>query len=145
MTITIGQLARRCAVSADAIRFYERKGLLPQPERTPAGYRVYAAEHEERLHFIRSARAAGLTLADIAELIRLHDLRSPAQCPSVAERLRYRLRVLDRKVSELTAVRRRLRETLMRCEHNDDSSCPVVAELAELDRAAPAGGRPQRE
>jgi DNA-binding transcriptional MerR regulator len=59
--LKIGELAERCGVSRDTIRFYEREGLLPRPQRTPALYRVYGDEDEGRLLFIRQAQALGLT------------------------------------------------------------------------------------
>jgi len=126
---TIGELARRCGVSRDAVRFYERERLLPRPRRTASGYRIYGAEDEERLGFIRRAQAVGLTLEDITELIRLHEVHSPAECRTVAERLRHRIEALDRKIAELTAFRRHLRDNLRRCEAAEAEACPVVLDL----------------
>jgi DNA-binding transcriptional MerR regulator len=126
---TIGELARRCGVSRDAVRFYERERLLPRPRRTASGYRIYGAEDEERLGFIRRAQAVGLTLEDITELIRLHEVHSPAECRTVAERLRHRIEALDRKIAELTAFRRHLRDNLRHCEAAGAEACPVVLDL----------------
>lgn len=132
--LTIGELALRCGVSRDTIRFYERQRLLPRPRRTASGYRLYGPDDEDRLHFVRDAQQVGLTLEDIGELIRLHELHSPAECRRVAERLRGRLHVVDRKIAELTAFRRRLRENLTRCETADSESCPVVLDLTRRPR-----------
>lgn len=126
---TIGELARRCGVSRDAVRFYERERLLPRPRRTASGYRIYGPEDEARLGFIRRAQAVGLTLEDITELIRLHELHAPAECRTVAERLRHRIEALDRKIAELTAFRRHLRDNLRRCEAAEAEACPVVLDL----------------
>src|SRR6266545_3859575 len=92
---TIGELARRCGVSRDAVRFYERERLMARPRRTPAGYRLYGREDEQRLLFIRRAQRVGLTLEDVAELIRLHDAHSPTECRTVAERLEHRVQAVD--------------------------------------------------
>lgn len=132
--ITIGELARRCGVSRDTIRFYERERLLPRPRRTASGYRLYRPEDEERLRFVRQAQQVGLTLEDVAELIRLHELHSPTECRKVAERLRSRVEVLDRKIAELVAFRRHLRENLARCEAAESESCPVVLDLTRAAR-----------
>jgi len=126
---TIGELARRCGVSRDAVRFYERERLMPRARRTASGYRVYGPEDVERLQFIRRAQSVGLTLEDITELIRLHEGHSPTECRTVAERLRHRIEALDRKIAELGAFRRHLRDNLRRCEAAEAESCPVVLDL----------------
>lgn len=127
--LTIGELAGRCGVSRDTVRFYERERLMPRPRRTAAGYRVYDAVDEQRLLFIRRAQSVGLTLEDIAELIRLHDEHSPAECRTVGERLAQRIAVLEAKIAELQAFRTQLRESLRRCETTQTPSCPVVVDL----------------
>jgi DNA-binding transcriptional MerR regulator len=126
---SIGELARRCGVTRDAVRFYEREHLMERPRRTPSGYRVYSPEDEARLLFIRRAQGVGLTLQDIAELIRLHKEHSPAECRRVAERLRHRIEALDRKIAELVAFRRTLSHSLRRCEAAEAECCPVVLDL----------------
>lgn len=129
--LTIGELARRCAVSRDTIRYYEREGLLPRPRRTPARYRVYGADDERRLLFVRHAQALGLTLDDIRELLRHERVRTPGQCRRVAALLRERIVALDRKLAELRAFRRQLARHLARCERADSEACPVVLDLSQ--------------
>jgi DNA-binding transcriptional MerR regulator len=97
--LKIGQLAGRCGVSTDTIRFYERKGLLPRPRRTPSQYRVYGREDEARLLFIRQAQAIGLTLDGIRELLRQERLRTPGECRRVAALLRERIEAKRRRES----------------------------------------------
>jgi DNA-binding transcriptional MerR regulator len=69
----IGEAADRVGVNPETIRFYESIGVLPEPPRTPTGYRGYDDEHVERLHFIRSAQRRGLKLEDIAEVLAFRD------------------------------------------------------------------------
>ena len=69
--LTIGQLARQAAVGVETIRFYEREGLLAEPERRPSGYRQYPAEVVRRVRFIRHAKELGFTLKEIQELLEL--------------------------------------------------------------------------
>lgn len=128
--LQIGELATRCGVSRDTIRFYEREGLLPPPRRTLSQYRVYTDEDEGRLLFIRQARAIGLTLDDIRELVRQERLRSPGECRRVASLLRERIEAIDQKLAELNAFRRQLAESLGRCEKADSEACPVVLDLS---------------
>ncbi len=127
--LTIGGLAARCGVSRDAIRFYEREGLLPRPRRTASKYRVYGDEDERRLLFVRQAQGIGLTLTDIRELLRHEQLRTPDECRRVAARLRERIAVIDRKLAELRAFRRQLADNLARCEQAEGQACPVVLDL----------------
>ena len=69
----IGQLAARTAIPVRTIRFYEHAGLLPAPHRTPGGYRAYDEDAVTRLRFVRSAQALGLSLAEIADVLRVRD------------------------------------------------------------------------
>lgn len=128
--LKIGELAARSGVSRDTIRFYEREGLLPRPLRTPALYRIYTAEDEGRLRFIRQAQALGLTLDDIRELVHQQQLRTPGECRRVATLLRERIEAIDRKLAELRAFRRQLALSLEQCEKADGEACPVVLSLS---------------
>ena len=77
--LLIGELARRVGVSAKTIRYHEDTGVLPPAERLPKGYRVYGAEDQARLRFVRGARSLGLTLEDIAKVLAFRD-RAEAPC-----------------------------------------------------------------
>jgi DNA-binding transcriptional MerR regulator len=128
--LKIGELAERSGVSRDTIRFYEREGLLPRPQRTATRYRIYADDDIGRVLFVRQAQAIGLTLDDIRELIRLETLRTPGECRRVAGLLRERIEAIDRKLADLKAFRRRLAESLERCDRADGEACPVVLDLS---------------
>ena len=69
--LTIGKLARKSGVNVETIRFYERKGLINQPEKPPEGYRRYPAEAGVRVRFIRNAKELGFSLREIKELLTL--------------------------------------------------------------------------
>jgi MerR family mercuric resistance operon transcriptional regulator len=127
--LRIGELSQRCGVTPDTVRFYERRGLLPKPRRTAAQYRVYTDADEQRLRFIRQAQEWGLSLEDIRELLRLHELRSPDECRRVAARLRQRLSSIDRMIAELTTFKRRIAENIRRCARAREDTCPVVVDL----------------
>lgn len=128
--LRIGELAARCGVSPHTIRFYERKKLLPRPRRAESRYRIYDQRDEGRVRFIRHAQEMGLTLRDIGELLRQRELRTPDECARVAVLLGERIEVLDRKIEQLRAFRRRLAENLHRCEGASQEGCPVVLSLA---------------
>jgi DNA-binding transcriptional MerR regulator len=104
----IGQLAAQTGFSVRTIRFYEHIGILPAPERTPAGYRTYDQDAVTRLRFVRSAQALGLSLAEITEVLRIRDYQGPP-CSCVAELLDTHIEALETRIRELTALRDELR------------------------------------
>jgi MerR family Zn(II)-responsive transcriptional regulator of zntA len=103
-TVRIGELAAMTGTTTKALRFYEERGLLPPPQRTPAGYRDYQPEAGDRLDFIRRGRNAGLTLAQIAEILDLRDA-GHAPCHHVEQLLASRLAELDRQIADLHELR----------------------------------------
>lgn len=128
--LSIGKLAAAAGVGVDTVRFYERAGLLKKPARTPSGYRKYAAADAERLRFVRRAKALGFSLDEVAELLRLNDgggRRSSVR--ALAER---RLAEIDRRLAELSRVRKTLRHLVHHC-HGDGSlkGCPIIEAVLE--------------
>ena len=84
-TLTVGQLAKRAGVGVPTIRFYERRGLLPEPERRPSGYRQYVSDSVQRVRFIRHAQELGFSLREVQELLSLS--RDPgSSCADVRTR-----------------------------------------------------------
>ena len=104
----IGELADRLGITTKSIRFYEGIGLMPDPVRTPSGYRDYAEADAERLTFIKTAQRLGLSLDEIREIIALRD-RGQQPCRYVAEVLHRQVADLDRRIRELRALRAELR------------------------------------
>ena len=127
--LRIGDLAKRCGVSRDTLRFYERDGLISPPPRSDAGYRLYGESDAQRVQFIRRAQSVGLTLDDIRELLRVQRLRTPGACRRVAERLKSRIGTIDKRIAELNEFRRELAKGLAQCDEGAES-CPVVLSFA---------------
>lgn len=127
--LTIGELASRCGVSRDTVRFYERERLMPAPRRSASGYRLYEDGDATRVAFVKRAQAIGLTLDDVRELLSLRP-RTTGECRRVADRLKARVAVVDEKIAQLRAFRRELVRNLEKCERADSGSCPVVLDLA---------------
>ena len=100
----IGELAATSGTTTKTLRFYERAGLLAPPERTPGGYRDYGPETLHRLQFIRRGRAAGLTLAQIRDVLDLRDTGT-APCEHVQHLLTDRLTDLEQQLADLQALR----------------------------------------
>ena len=118
----IGQLAAQTGFSVRTIRFYEQAGLLPAPERTPGGYRMYDQDAVTRLRFVRSAQSLGLSLAEIAEVLRVRDYQGPP-CTYVAELLETHIGALEDHITELTALRDELRARFPLSAEPDPSRC----------------------
>jgi DNA-binding transcriptional MerR regulator len=100
-TTTSGPL--RVGVRTDTIRYYERAGLLPAPQRTPGGYRAYGVDALDRLRFIQSAQRLGLRLDDIRDLLAVRDT-GVCPCEPAEQHLR-RLADLDAQMARLAALR----------------------------------------
>jgi DNA-binding transcriptional MerR regulator len=104
----IGAVAEQAGISTKTIRYYESIGVLPEPERTASGYRDYSSVTAERLRFIRSAQAVGLTLGEIREILAYRD-RGETPCAHVHELIRRRAGQIDQEIAHLEAMRKELR------------------------------------
>ena len=104
VVMQIGQVARKIGVATSAIRFYEESGLLPEPDRTPSGYREYDPSVIDRLTFIRAGQAVGLTLAELREVLGIRD-RGEAPCTHVADLIDRRLDEIDQRIKDLRSLR----------------------------------------
>ena len=130
--ITIGTLASSAGVNVETVRFYERKGLLAQPERPNKGFRRYSEDALRRLRFIRSARELGFTLNEISELLSLRESPS-ATCEDVRVRAREKIEEIDRKVALLDKMRLSLSQLLESCEVDGPAlECPILDSLEEV-------------
>lgn len=102
--LTVSKLAGRVGTSADTVRYYERIGLLPEPERSSAGYRLYGDEAIERVRFIKRAQRFGLRLEDIGGLIEVRE-RGMCPCGGTRRLLEARLAQLDDEMASLARLR----------------------------------------
>ena len=130
----IGELAAHSGLTPDTLRYYEKRGLLVRPPRSPGGFRLYPPDTLDRLHFIRHGQAVGLTLDDIGALLSFNGKRGLTHCKQVHDLLATRLSDVDRKIKALTSFRRTLQTHLRACEDamstESNPTCPVVEDLA---------------
>ena len=103
----IGELSRKTGIPAKTIRYYEDIDLLPEPPRTPGGYRVYDDSAAGRLSFIRAAQSIGLSLGEIREIIAVRD-RGKSPCPRVSELIQLHANDLAERIQALQEMRREL-------------------------------------
>lgn len=118
----IGELADAVDVTAKTIRYYESIGLLPEPARTPSGYRDYDAAAGERLRFIRDAQATGLTLAEIQSVLELKDAGTNS-CAHTRSLLERHLEELDGQIERLQSTRREMVALAERAGDLDPTAC----------------------
>ena len=126
MLMRIGELGQASALATRTIRFYEQAGLLPEPGRSPAGYRDYTASALPRLRFIRSAQACGLTLAEIRQVIAVREDSGPP-CGHVLGLLDAHAAELDQRIADLTALREELQRLRTRAAGLDPATCGPAA------------------
>ena len=137
----IGELAEASGTTAKTLRFYEEQGLLPAAERTPAGYRDYTPDAVGRIDFIHRGQAAGLTLAQVRQILDIRD-DGQAPCGHVQDLLDSRLADLDEQIAQLVA----LRETITQLR---DQAATVEPETCSPDQVCrylqPNRTKPRRE
>ena len=127
----IGELAQKAEVNIDTVRYYERQGLLPEPQRLRSGYRQYQLGDVSRLRFVRRAKALWFTLQEIRDLLELssHRERDMAGMKSAAME---KLVDVEAKLTELTRIRDGLKTLVASCPgHGALEQCPILSALAE--------------
>ena len=119
----ISELARATGTTTKTLRFYEDIGLLRPATRTPSGYRDFDSDAIDRLDFIRRGQAAGLTLAEVNQILRIRDGGQPP-CEHVRDLLATRLADLDTQIAQLLALRETIARLGEAATHSDPDSCP---------------------
>lgn len=130
----VGEVARSLGLNPQTLYFYERIGLIPVPQRTEAGYRLFSQVEVERLAFITRAKALGLSLAEIKDILALKDDQS-LTCQVVHDRLSQKVQALEANICQLQALHAELTLLIKRCAEKrqiPDQECVV------LDQANPA-------
>lgn len=126
---TIGQLAKKANVNLETIRFYERKGLLPEPPRNRSGHRQYSNKDLRRTEFIKRTQSLGFSLQEISDLLSLR-VESGKTCGDVKLRVKAKLIDIEEKIETL----QKMREVLLRLETNCPgkgplNECPILETL----------------
>lgn len=143
--LKVGELAVRAGVGVQTLHYYERLGLLPKPERSPANYRLYPPSVLQRVRFIKKAQALGFTLEEIKEILHMREHRRPP-CRRVADVARKHLQELDARVAALQALRRALVDVLPKWEKETAAQrrcggefCDLIEQLSVDEPAYVAG------
>ena len=117
--LKIGEVSRLSGIGIEALRFYEKQGLLGRPARTESGYRLYDAEVLERLEFIKRAQVLGFSLAEIARIIS-HKHAGQSPCAEVRDIVRARLQEIDERIRQMRRYRKELATALEEWEQRGD-------------------------
>lgn len=130
----IGELGALAGVDVQTIRYYEREGLLPEPQRADNGYRAYGPEHLQRLAFVRHCRSLDMAVADIRRLLGLLD-RPAADCGDVNHLVDLQLDRVRARLRSLRALERQLLALRSKCRVPDDAAhCGILGELVATAR-----------
>jgi len=132
--LTIGDVADAAGVGIETIRYYERRGLVPQPGKAAGAYRRYGAGHVDRIRFIKRAQALGFSLEEIETLLELED---GADRRSIRRIAAARLEDTRRRIADLRRIEGVLAHLLHECEaHAKAHHCPIIAAITTGDLAA---------
>jgi len=101
--LTVGKLAKAAGIGAETVRYYEKFGLLPEPERSKSGYRVYDENAVNRLRFIQQAKNLGFALEEVKEMLELVD-GTGADCEAICRRAREKRDEIEKKIVELQKI-----------------------------------------
>jgi MerR family mercuric resistance operon transcriptional regulator len=127
--MAIGEFSRRTGGKIETIRYYERIGLLPVPDRT-GRYRRYGAADVRRLVFIRRARELGFTIDEVRALLRLSEADDGTTCADVRDLAARHLAEVKTKLNDLRTIERTLAEAVRRCDAGEVAGCPLIDALS---------------
>jgi len=121
--LTIGAVAKACGVGVETVRYYQRRGLLAEPDRPTGGVRRYGADSVVRLRFIRRAQDVGFTLDEVKTLLKLGETPN---CRGARTLAAQKLEVVKGRLRDLERVRRALTELIGRCDAGRERRCPII-------------------
>lgn len=125
MNYRIGEIADKCDVNKETLRYYERMGLIPEPSRTSSGYRMYTEDTIQRVRFIKRIQDLDFTLKEIDQLLGVVD-RDQARSKNMYEFTSKKLQEIDQKIAGLLRTKSLLKNLQKRCPNSDDIfACPI--------------------
>ncbi len=128
-SMTIGRLAKEARVNIDTLRYYEKRGLLPEPPRKESGYRLYNPDAVKRIAFIMHAKELGFSLDEIAELLSLR-METKSQCRAVKIKAEAKIAEVEEKIQSLQQIKAALQRLVGSCKVNKRlGECPILEAL----------------
>lgn len=136
-SMKISEAAEASGCHQETIRYYERVGLMPKPQRTGSGYRTYSKEEVERLRFISRGRELGFSLEEIRSLLRLGD-EPNLSCGEVDRLARSHLVSIRERIAELQRMAKELNRVITECEGDRRGNCTILGTLKRANFPKPA-------
>ena len=128
-SLTIGRLAKQAGVNLEKLRFYERRGLLPRPPRSPSGYRLFPADSARRIRFIRRAQELGFSLTEIGELLSLRVSRRTTSA-AIRAKAEAKIEEIEAKMRSFESIKRTLQKLTKICDGCAPvTECPILESL----------------
>lgn len=131
--LRVSEVAKTLGVNPQTLYFYERTGVIPPPQRTEAGYRLFSEADVNRLRFINRAKALGLTLDEIKEILALKEGQL-LTCQAVQDRLAAKLNQIERQIQQLQTLQAELQPLLEQCQAaNPNNACIVLEAIPDVE------------
>jgi len=131
--LSAGELAKKAQIGFETIRYYEKRGILPRPNKSPSGYREYSEESIAQVMLIKKMKKLGFTLLEIKRLF-LEENSYQKECPTVERKLKVKMGEIEKKISELQGIKTGLNKILKTCQKNmEKESCPLLHESKTLE------------
>lgn len=131
--LTIGQLAKKARVNIETVRYYERRGLIPEPPRSEAGYRKYPQSDVARILFIKRAKELGFSLKEIGELLFLR-IDPDTTCGDIVIKAELKITEIEKKIQTLQRMAKALSDLMKSCNGTGPTSdCPILEALDQKE------------
>lgn len=128
-TFKIGEVASRANVNKETVRYYEKRELIPEPDRRRSGYRIFTQRHIEQIKFIKRAQELGFTLSEIKELLELR-MDEDTTCSEIKTEAQKKYQDVIKKIEDLTRIKNTLINLIDSCnEDGPKGDCPILSAL----------------
>lgn len=128
-TYKIGEVAGRANVPRETVRYYEKRGLIPKPDRRRSGYRIFTQRHIDQIKFIKRAQQLGFTLSEIKELLELR-VDEETSCSEIKQEAQQKYKDVSRKIEDLQRIKKTLTDLIDSCsEDGPAGDCPILEAL----------------
>lgn len=128
-TYKIGQVAKRANVNKETVRYYEKRGLIPKPDRRRSGYRIFTQRHIDQIKFIKRAQQLGFTLSEIKELLELR-VNEETSCSEIKKEAQEKYQDVTQKINDLRQIQDTLVDLIDSCsEGGPVDDCPILNAL----------------
>jgi MerR family mercuric resistance operon transcriptional regulator len=128
-TFKIGEVARRADVNKETVRYYEKRNLIPEPDRRRSGYRIFTQRHIDQIRFIKRAQELGFTLKEIKELLELR-LNETTTCSTIKKEAQEKYQDVVSKMEDLQRIKETLTDLIDSCSGDGPAGeCPILEAL----------------